>query len=373
MGRLSTGQLASRHPGELQAAAKDVYCRPWHSRGLPLVHRTQIRDSRLILPAFSDVQAAARLLAGVAHRTPVLTSASANALTGAQVHFKCENYQRMGAFKFRGAYNAMARLSHDQRAAGVVCFSSGNHAQAIALAGALLGVATVILMPADAPPLKVEATRAYQAERQVAGTELILYDRYRDDREAMMEELARARGLTRIPPYDHAEVIAGAGTVALELLEDAGELDAIYVCLGGGGLTSGCAIAAKGMAHNCRVIGVEPAAGNDGEQSLAQGKLVRIATPNTIADGAQTQSLGALTLAVMLSCGVQARTVTDEQIVSAMRFLAERMKMVVEPTGALSWAAALQDRDQIAGQRIGIVVSGGNVDMRNFSRLMAGT
>ncbi len=282
------------------------------------------------LPTFEDVTAAAQRLAGQAHRTPVLRSRTADALLGAEVFFKCENLQRAGAFKFRGAFNALSRFDATQRRAGVVAFSSGNHAQAIALAGRVLGIPATILMPLDAPQAKVEATLGY-------GAEVIRFDRYREDREAIGRRLALERGLTLIPPYDHADVIAGQGTATLELIEEVGALDDLFVCLGGGGLLSGAALAARALAPNCRLHGVEPEAGNDAQQSLARGEIVHIETPQTIADGAQTQHLGALTFAIIRRDVDDIVTASDAQLVQAMRFFAERMKLVVEPTGCLGF------------------------------------
>lgn len=324
-----------------------------------------------VLPTYADVVAAAARLQGVAHRTPVATSATANALAGAEVFFKCENFQRIGAFKFRGAFNALANLPAPHAKAGVVCFSSGNHAQAVTLAGHMLGIATVVLMPQDAPPSKIEATRGYLRGNTAQGSEVILYNRFADDREAMMHQLARERGLTMVPPFDHADVVAGQGTAGMELFEETGPLDALFVCLGGGGLLAGCALAAQALSPGCKVYGVEPAAGNDAQQSMAAGRIVRIGTPKTIADGAQTQSVGVLNFALMQKLVAGVHTVTDAELVSAMRFFAERMKMVVEPTGALGWAAALKVRASLVGQRVGVIVSGGNVDMGTFSRLLA--
>ena len=315
-----------------------------------------------ILPDYADVQAAARRLAGVAHCTPVLTSRTANALTGAQLFFKCENLQRSGAFKFRGAYNAIASLSDAQRAAGVLTFSSGNHAQAIAYAASLQGVRATILMPGDAPALKVAATRGY-------GGEVVFYDRYTEDREAICRRMAQERRLALIPPYDHREVIAGQGTAAKELFEEVGELDLLLVCLGGGGLTSGCALAAAALSPGCSVWGVEPEAGNDAQQSLAQGRIVHIEVPRTIADGAQTQHLGELTFGVMRQRVAGVATVSDEALREAMRFVAERMKLVIEPTGALAVAAALTGAVAVRGKRVGVVISGGNVDLPRFAEL----
>ncbi len=324
------------------------------------------------LPTYEDVIAAAERLEGHAHRTPVLTSATANAALDASVFFKCENFQRMGAFKFRGAFNAMAQLGEAQRKAGVVCFSSGNHAQAVALSGQLLGIATTILMPLDAPPLKVAATRGYVQANCMGGGEVILYDRFKDDREAMMHALAHERSLAMIPPFDHPDVIAGQGTAAKELIDEVGPLDFLLVCLGGGGLLAGSALAACALSPDCKIYGVEPEAGNDGQQSFRSGVLTRIATPKTIADGAQTQSLGELNFALIRRDVTDVLTVTDAQLVDAMRFFAERMKMLVEPTGALGFAAAWHGGLPLRGQRVGVIVSGGNVDLLRFSELMAG-
>jgi threo-3-hydroxy-L-aspartate ammonia-lyase len=323
------------------------------------------------LPTFDDVTAAARRLDGYAHRTPVLTSSTANTALGASVFFKCENFQRMGAFKFRGAYNAMALLDAAHRKAGVVCFSSGNHAQAVALSGQLLGIATTILMPMDAPPLKIAATRGYVEANCESGGEVILYDRFKDDREAMMHALAHEHGLTMIPPFDHADVIAGQGTAAKELFDEVGALDGLFVCLGGGGLLAGSALAARALSPGCKIYGVEPEAGNDGQQSFRSGVLTRIATPKTIADGAQTQSLGELNFALIRRDVTDVLTVTDSQLVDAMRFFAERMKMLVEPTGALGFAAVWHGGLPLRGKRVGVIVSGGNVDLMRFAALTA--
>jgi len=316
------------------------------------------------LPTYDDVVAAARRLEGIAHRTPVLTSRTADAACGASVFFKCENFQRMGAFKFRGAYNALARFDARQRGAGVVAFSSGNHAQAVALAARLLGMPAVIVMPHDAPAAKVAATRGY-------GAEIVVYDRYREDREAIGRALAGERGMTLVPPYDHADVIAGQGTAAKELLESTGPLDALFVPLGGGGLLSGTALAVRALAPRCELYGVEPEAGNDGQQSFRSGTIVHIDTPKTIADGAQTQHLGQLTFAIVRRDVDDVLTATDAELVDGMRFFAERMKMLVEPTGCLGWAAACALRERLAGRRVGVVISGGNVDLARFCALSA--
>jgi threonine dehydratase len=320
--------------------------------------------------SFADVQAAAARIAGHAHRTPVLRSRSADAATGATLHFKCENLQRMGAFKFRGAFNALSRFTPDQRRGGVIAFSSGNHAQAVALSARELGMASVIVMPQDAPAAKIAATRGYQAG--VPGGEVVLYDRYREDREAIGRRLAAERGMTLIPPYDHPDVMAGQGTAALELIEDVGPLDLLLVCVGGGGLISGSAVAAHALSPGVRVIGVEPEAGNDVQQSLAAGRIVHIDTPRTIADGAQTQHAGTLTFPVIQRLVERVVTVSDAQLVRAMRFFAERLKLVAEPTGVLAAAAALEGVVDLRGLRVGVIVSGGNVDPRRYGELLAG-
>jgi threo-3-hydroxy-L-aspartate ammonia-lyase len=318
-----------------------------------------------------DVLGAAQRLRGVAHRTPTMRSRQADALSGAQLFFKCESLQRMGAFKFRGAYNALAQFNPEQRRAGVVAFSSGNHAQAVALAARLLRMPSVIVMPSDAPAAKLDATRAYQAGQ--ADSEVILYDRYTEDREAIGQRLAQERGMSLVPPYDHPHVMAGQGTAALELLEDAGELDALLVCVGGGGLISGCAVAALGLQPDIQVWGVEPEAGNDTQQSLARGEIVHIDTPKTIADGAQTQHSGQLTFPVIQRCVRGIATVSDAQLVQTMRFFAERMKLVVEPTGCLAAAAAIHrvsGLPSLVGQRVGVIISGGNVDVARYAQLL---
>ena len=315
--------------------------------------------------AYADVEAAAGRLEGVAHRTPVATSSQFDALTGAQAYFKCENLQRMGAFKFRGAYNALQTLPPEARKRGVVAFSSGNHAQAVALAGHLLGIPAVIVMPADAPAVKVAATRAY-------GAEVIFYDRAAgQSREAVAGRIASERGATVIPPFDHAAVIAGQGTAAKELLEDIGALDALVVPCGGAGLLSGSSVAATHLSPGIRVVGVEPEAGDDAARSLRTRTLQRVENPQTIADGARTQSLGNLTFPLVLEHVHDIVTVSDAEIVEAMRFLWERMKLVVEPTGALAAAAVLAARVPVRGQRVGIILSGGNVDLKAAAALFA--
>jgi threo-3-hydroxy-L-aspartate ammonia-lyase len=316
------------------------------------------------LPTFDDVVAASGRLLGHAHRTPVMTSRMADEEFGAEVFFKCENLQRTGAFKFRGAFNALSKFDERQRRAGVVTFSSGNHAQAIALSARLLGMPASIVMPEDAPQAKVEATRGY-------GATVILYDRYKDDREQIGRDLAEKNGLTLIPPYDHPDVIAGQGTAAKELFEDVGALDALFVCLGGGGLISGSALSTRALVPDCKLYGVEPEAGNDGQQSFRSGSIVHIDTPQTIADGAQTQHLGAHTFPIIRRDVDDVFTVTDDQLIEGMRFFASRMKLVVEPTGCLGFAAARAMKDQFKGKRVGVLISGGNVDLARFGSFLA--
>ncbi len=313
---------------------------------------------------YADVAAAHERIKPFAKRTPVLTSATIDALTGAKVHFKCENFQRMGAFKFRGAYNALAQLSDEQKRKGVVAFSSGNHAQAVALAGKLLGIRATIVMPTDAPRVKLEATRGY-------GAEVVLYDASNEDRQKIAEKLAAERGLTVIPPFDHPHILAGQGTAAKELIEDAGPLDILMVPCGGGGLLSGCALAARYLSPRCRVIGVEPAAGDDGLRAFRSGKLETIKLPDTIADGARTTSLGKITFALIREHVDDFLTVTDEELLKWMFFLWERMKIVVEPTGALAASALLQGKIDAKGKKVGVVISGGNVDLAWAARQLA--
>ena len=314
---------------------------------------------------YDDVAAAAARLEGVAHRTPVATSRLFDELTGAQAFFKCENLQRMGAFKFRGAYNALSQLDADERRRGVVAFSSGNHAQAVALAGQLLGIPRVIVMPADAPAVKVAGTRAY-------GAEVVFYDRAAgQSREDVAATIARERGSVLVPPFDHAHVIAGQGTAAKELIEDIGALDDLYVPTVGAGLLSGSAIAATHLSPGIRVIGVEPAGGDDAARSFRTRTLQRVEDPQTIADGARTQSLGSLTFPLVLRHVSDIITVTDGEIVQAMRFLWERMKLVVEPTGALAVAGVMSGAIPVRDRRVGIILSGGNVDLKAAAALFA--
>jgi threonine dehydratase len=312
--------------------------------------------------AYRDVEQAAERIKGAAHRTPVLTSRTADSLAGARLFFKCENLQRMGAFKFRGAYNAIARFTDEQRRAGVLTYSSGNHAQAVALSASLAGIHATILMPHDAPELKVRATRGY-------GGEVIVYDRYKENREEIGRRLAQERGMVLIPPYDHPDVICGQGTAAKELFEESGQLDVLLVPLGGGGLLAGCALAARALSPSCKVVGVEPEAGNDGQQSLRRGEIVEIGVPQTIADGAQTSHLGRHNFEVIRRLVDDVVTVSDAQLVATMKFFAERMKMVVEPTGCLAAAAALHGYP-LAGKKVGILISGGNVDLARFAQLV---
>ena len=310
----------------------------------------------MTLPTFADVESAAAQIRGVAHHTPVLTSRTVNERTGAEVFFKCENFQRGGAFKFRGAYNALSRLSPDEQRRGVVTFSSGNHAQAIALAGRVLNIPRVIVMPSDAPEVKRIATEGY-------GGEVVLYDRDREDREEIGRRLARDRGLTLVPPYDHPHVIAGQGTAARELVEDVGALDYLLAPCGGGGLLSGTALAAHAMAPGCKVIGVEPAAGDDATRSFRTKQLQTVHNPKTVADGARTPSLGTLTFPLVLQYVSDMTTVDDPPLLKTMFYLWERLKVVVEPTGALAAAAVLENGLPIAGRRVGVILSGGNVDL----------
>ncbi|KRD53170.1 threo-3-hydroxy-L-aspartate ammonia-lyase [Ensifer sp. ENS10] len=320
-------------------------------------------EAALRLPTFDDVQAARDRIAGMAHRTPVLTSRTADAATGARLFFKAENFQRAGAFKFRGAYNAIAALQEGGQKRGVVAFSSGNHAQAIAYAARLQGVAATIVMPKDAPEMKVAATRGY-------GADVVFYDRYTEDRSAISAKLAAERDAVLIPPFDHPDVIAGQGTAVLELIEEVGELDLIVTPLGGGGLLAGTALSAQERSPGAVVVGVEPEAGNDGQQSLRKGEIVHIPVPKSIADGALTNHIGEHNFPILKRGVREIVTVSDAQLVETMRFFAERMKMIVEPTGCLAAAAVLQGVLPCAGQRVGIVISGGNVDLATFCALL---
>lgn len=318
----------------------------------------------LQLPSFDNVADAAQRLKGIAQRTPVLRSSTADAQLKAQLFFKCENLQRTGSFKFRGAFNTLAQLNEAQRRHGVLAFSAGNHAQAVALSARLLDIPATVVMPEDAPASKMAATRAY-------GAQVVTYDRYNEDREAISRKLAHDRGLTLVPPFDHPDVIAGQGTAALELLEDVPNLDLLFVCVGGGGMLAGSILAARALAPNCRLVGVEPEAGNDGQQSVKAGHIVHIPTPRTIADGAQSQALGQLTFPIIAQ-GVHAMvTASDLQLVETVQFFAERMKIVVEPTGALSFAGARHGGIDLHGARVGILISGGNLDLARYARFLS--
>lgn len=318
----------------------------------------------LSLPKYQDVQAAAQRLHTVAHRTPVLTSQTLNGRLDAEIYFKCENLQRVGAFKFRGAYNAIAGLNDAQRGAGVVTFSSGNHGQAIARAAQMLDVTATIVMPTDAPRAKRNAAASY-------GARIISYDRQTEDREQVAQVLVDEEGLTLIPPFDHPDVIAGQGTAAMELFEDVGGLDALFVPLGGGGLLAGSLLSAHALAPECLVYGVEPLAGNDGQQSFNKGEVVRIDPPRSIADGALTQALGQYTFPIIQRYAHDILTVPDEKLIAAMQFFAERMKMVVEPTGCLGAAAVLRETVPVRGMRVGVILSGGNVDLASYAACLS--
>ncbi|MEQ1729091.1 MAG: threo-3-hydroxy-L-aspartate ammonia-lyase [Vicinamibacterales bacterium] len=316
------------------------------------------------MPTFDDIDAAAHRIDGVAHRTPVVTSRTVDQRTGASVFFKCETLQRGGAFKFRGAYNALSTLDAGQRRRGVVAFSSGNHAQAVALAGKLLDIPRVIVMPSDSPEVKRVATAEY-------GAEVVLYDREHEDREAIGRRLSEERGLAVIPPYNHADVIAGAGTVARELLLEVGQLDVLLTPCGGGGLLSGTALSAAALSPGCRVIGVEPLAGDDATRTFKTGTLQTVKNPQTVADGARTPSLGSLTFPLVMANVADMATVDDPTLLRAMFFLWERLKLVVEPTGALAAAAVLEQVLDVRGLRVGVVLSGGNVDLSQVSQWRA--
>ena len=324
--------------------------------------------SKLSLPTYQDVLEASEILEGVCHRTPAQTSSCLNEELGVECYFKCENLQKIGAFKFRGAYNAISHLSKTDLAKGVLAFSSGNHAQAMAKAASMIGTTSTIVMPHDAPTSKVEATKGY-------GGTVVEYNRYTEDRLQIAKELQESSGAILIPPYDHVHVIAGQGTAGKELLEDAPELDYLLVPVGGGGLISGCALAATTLAPSCKVIGVEPEAGNDAQQSLKAGKIVGIETPQTIADGAQTQQIGQLNFGVMQELVDSIATVSDDELIQGMRFFGERMKLVVEPTGCLGLAGLrkLVENGTIPkGSRCGVIVTGGNVDVERHCQLLLG-
>ena len=318
-------------------------------------------DNRSLAITYADVAAAAGRLAGHAHRTPVLTSRTVDERTGAKVFFKCENLQRIGAFKFRGAFNALSQLAPAERERGVLSFSSGNHAQAVALSGKLLGIRVTIVMPSDAPAVKIEATRGY-------GAEVVLNDKRKETREEVAERIVRERGLTMIPPFDNPHVIAGQGTAAKELIEDAGKLDFLFVPVSGGGLISGCAVAAAHLSPGCKVIGVEPEAGDDATRSFRTKTLQTCYNPDTIADGARTHQLGNLTFPLILRYVSDMATVSDTELVRAMLYLWERMKIIVEPTGALGTAGLFERSVPVAGKKVGVILSGGNVDFKSIAK-----
>jgi threonine dehydratase len=318
-----------------------------------------VETTQTLAVSYADVAAAARRLAGHARRTPVMTSRQVDERTGCQAFFKCENLQRIGAFKFRGAFNAIARLTPEQRSRGVLAYSSGNHAQAVALAAKLLGSSAVIVMPQDAPQVKLAATRGY-------GAEVVTYDKHATVREELSRRIAQERGLTLIPPYDHVDIVAGQGTAAKELIEDVGPLDYLFVCVGGGGLIAGCAIAADALSPGCKVIGVEPQAGDDATRSFKTKTLQKVHNPDTIADGARTPYLGDINFPLVLRYVHDMVTVDDRQLLQAMLYLWERMKIIVEPTGALSIAALFERKVTVPqGARVGVILSGGNVDVRD--------
>lgn len=313
---------------------------------------------------FEDVQSAAERLRGVGHHTPVATSRTLNEVCGNEVFLKCENLQRMGAFKFRGAFNAMSQLNGRQKERGVLAYSSGNHAQAVALSGRILAIPTTIIMPRDAPQVKVEATRGY-------GAEIVLYEREKSHREEIAQRYAEERGLTVIPPFDHPQIVAGQGTAAVELFRDVGELDVLLVPCGGGGLLSGSSLSAGALCSSCTVIGVEPEAGDDAVRSFQTGELQRVEIPETVADGARTHSLSELTFSIIREKVDAMVTASDDELVRTMHFLWERLKTIVEPTGALGLAPLFHGRLPIHGKRVGVILSGGNVDLRRACRLFA--
>lgn len=319
-----------------------------------------MKIKRISAVTYNDIAAASQTLEGIVHHTPVLTSRQADEKAAARIFFKCENFQRGGAFKFRGAYNAISRLSEDQKRQGVIAYSAGNHAQAMALAGQLLEVPVTIVMPADAPAQKTSATKGY-------GAEVIFYDRHTESREEISKQLANKRGLTLVPPFDYPDVIAGQGTATKELIEEVGQLDYLFVPIGGGGLIAGSAIAAAHLSPGCAIIGVEPETGNDASQSLHSGKIVKIPVPKTIADGAQTQCIGELTFPIIREMVQDIVTVNDNQLREQMRFFAERMKIIVEPTGCLGAAAIFNRIIDVSNKRVGVILSGGNMDLKHLA------
>lgn len=313
---------------------------------------------------FTDIQAAANRLEGVAHRTPILTSTTLNHMLGCDVFMKAENFQRMGAFKFRGGFNAINALTDAERARGVLAFSSGNHAQAVALAAQLHGCKAAILMPSDAPQMKLDATRGY-------GAEVITYDRYKEDRGALAKRYADERGAVLIPPYDYLPVMAGQGTCGLEIAEDVPKLDALIVCTGGGGFLSGCTVAAQALQPTIEMFGAEPEAGNDVQQSLRSGSIVSIDVPQTICDGQQTQAVGQHPWEVIRTRVADILTTPDATVVEAMRFAFERMKIVLEPSGACALASLMTNAARFKGKRVAVTLSGGNIDFARFTKLLA--
>ena len=313
---------------------------------------------------FTDIQAAAHRLKGVAHRTPILTSTTLNAMLGCEVFMKAENFQRMGAFKFRGGYNAINALTDADRARGVLAFSSGNHAQAVALAARLHGCKAAILMPSDAPQAKLDATRGY-------GAEVITYDRYKEDRSALAQRLSDERGAVLIPPYDYLPVMAGQGTCGLEIAEDIADLDALIVCTGGGGFLSGCTVAARALQPNLKMFGAEPETGNDVQQSLRSGNIVAIDVPKTICDGQQTQAVGDHPWEVISTQVTDILTTPDATVIEAMHFAFERLKVVLEPSGACALAALMANVERFKAQRVAVTLSGGNIDFARFAALLA--
>ena len=313
---------------------------------------------------FSDIQTAAARIKGVAHRTPILTSTTLNRVLGCVVFMKAENFQRMGAFKFRGGFNAINALTDAERARGVLAFSSGNHAQAVALAAQLHGCKAAILMPADAPLMKLDATRGY-------GAEVIIYDRYNEDRGTLAKRYSEERNAVLIPPYDYLPVMAGQGTCGLEITEEVPNLDALIVCTGGGGFLSGCTIAAKAVQPNIQMFGAEPEAGNDVQQSLRSGQIVAIDVPKTICDGQQTQAVGTHPWEVIRTQVTDILTASDATVIEAMRFAFERMKVVLEPSGACALASLMANVERFKGKRVAVTLSGGNIDFGRFAQLLA--
>ncbi len=317
-----------------------------------------------LMVTIDDVRAAARRIEGIATRTPMFHSRTADDLVGAEVWFKCEQFQRSGSFKFRGAYNALAAMPDEQRARGVVAYSSGNHAQAVALAAREFACPAVIVMPSDAPAVKVEATQGY-------GAEVVFFDRHTESREQIGLEIASRRGLTLVPPFNHPDVVAGQGTLALEMFEEQPELDIVLAPVGGGGLISGIAVAARGVRPGVLVYGVEPEVANDAQRSLASGRIVMIAAPDTIADGIRTAAVGDVTFPLMQANLAGILTVSDDEIRSALRYLAGRLKLLVEPTGAVGAAAIFEGRiPHMAGKRIGVVLCGGNADLADLATIL---